>query len=274
MALPPRLRQTVEAIRCFGAKLRDDPGLAPTVLRLLSGTAFDRPPIVIGGCGRSGTTLLLSLLSAHPSIVAIPFESQAFTATLYDEEPDLQAPFQVWRIYCALADLPLEPSVRRWCEKTPKNVVVFERILDRFDGDVRLLHVVRDGRDVVTSRHTSKPDAYWVEPKRWIEDVSAGLALRDHEKVHTLRYEDLVMETEETLERLGAFLGEELSGFAESWVERARIRSFESPERRPARPLDRSGIGRWQKPEHRERAEALMRHPRARDLLAELGYLS
>ena len=37
-----------------------------------------RPPVIVGGCERSGTTLLLSILSSHPAIQAIPVETWAF----------------------------------------------------------------------------------------------------------------------------------------------------------------------------------------------------
>ncbi len=35
-------------------------------------------PIIIGGCGRSGTTLLLSILGSHPNIQAIKDETGLF----------------------------------------------------------------------------------------------------------------------------------------------------------------------------------------------------
>ena len=52
-------------------------------------------PIVIGGCARSGTTLLLSVLSCHPNVYAIPVETQALCPTAYDAEPRSDASFDV-----------------------------------------------------------------------------------------------------------------------------------------------------------------------------------
>lgn len=40
-------------------------------------TAMNKNPLFIGGGGRSGTTLLLSLISVHPDIYAIPYETRA-----------------------------------------------------------------------------------------------------------------------------------------------------------------------------------------------------
>ncbi len=40
-----------------------------------------KSPILIGGCGRSGTTLLTSILSSHPKIALIPHETGIFCPT-------------------------------------------------------------------------------------------------------------------------------------------------------------------------------------------------
>src|SRR5262245_59984782 len=42
----------------------------------LLGRRVDRPPIVIAGCGHSGTTLLLSILDAHSASHGIPYEAK------------------------------------------------------------------------------------------------------------------------------------------------------------------------------------------------------
>jgi hypothetical protein len=72
-------------------------------------------PVIIGGCGRSGTTLLSAMIDAHPLFFCGP-ES-------------------------------------RWSEKTPGNVRVLDRIFEYFPR-ARFIHVIRDGRDVVCSTRT------------------------------------------------------------------------------------------------------------------------
>jgi hypothetical protein len=42
----------------------------------LLGRQVERPPIVIAGCGHSGTTLLLSILDAHSAIFGVPYEAK------------------------------------------------------------------------------------------------------------------------------------------------------------------------------------------------------
>lgn len=213
------------------------------------------------------------MLSAHPSILAIPYETHAFAPTLYSDDPDPEAPFEPWRLAWALAEQGIPERSLRWCEKTPKNVITFGRLLSYFDEEVRLLHIVRDGRDVVTSRHPGgEGTQYYVEPERWVQDVAAGLKHRDHPCVHTLKYEDLVRVPSETLEELGRFLDEDLTSIGGDWVEKATVQHFGPHKRRVARPLNDSSIGRWKDPEHADRVKQLLNTEGAARLLSELEY--
>lgn len=254
-------------------KVRQRPVLGPRYAAAVLGLGFDRPPIIIGGCGRSGTSLLVSLLLAHPHVLAIPYETEAFTPTLYSDDPDPGAPFEMWRLYMGIAEAGRRRSSRRWCEKTPKNVLSFGRILSRFGPDVRLIHLVRDGRDVVTSIHVLDPHHYWVPPTRWVAEVRAGLEWSGHPSVYTLRYEDLVRDMEGTVAALGDFLGEDCRSLASRWPRHARVKRFGPQRREVGRPLEGKGIGRWKAPEHRARVESLLGIGEARELLGRLGYL-
>lgn len=233
---------------------------------------LDRPPIIIGGCGRSGTTLLLSVLSAHERIMAVPFETYCFCPVPETGTANPDVSLDVGRFYRKLLSHRIPESCHRWCEKTPKNVVYFGKILERFGSSVRLLHIVRDGRDVVTSSHPNDSGEYYVSPERWIFDVSAGLSVDDHPQVMRLRYEDLVQSFSEVLESLGEFLDEDFGHVTRRWYERAEVREHEAWERGEVSPLHSDSVGRWRAPEHEERVTELMERPRAAPLLEELGY--
>ncbi|MBW1712098.1 MAG: sulfotransferase [Deltaproteobacteria bacterium] len=234
---------------------------------------LDRPPIIIGGCGRSGTSLLLSVLSALPGILAIPHETEAFCPTAWGPQLDLNAPFETKRIEDYLASRQRPASNRRWCEKSPKNILFFGRILAHFKGDVRLINIVRDGRDVITSYHpTRRREKPWVSPERWIGDVSAGLEFDDHPQVHLVRYEDLILNFESTLRGLCRFLEEEFPRDFLSWRQRATVR------RHVAWPgqvqnLHQRSIGRWQDPAHQDLVADFLARPQALNLLRHYGYL-
>jgi len=136
--------------------------------------------ILIGGCGRSGTTVLNGLLSCHPQVQTVDIETSAFCPTAYTADVDLDAAFQLDRVYRRLVRIEIPASCTRWSEKTPKNVLFARRALDYLGPGARFIHIVRDGRDVVTSRHRRAPDRYWVSPERWIQDVEAGRSLEAH----------------------------------------------------------------------------------------------
>lgn len=233
---------------------------------------FDRPPIVLGGCGRSGTTLLLSVLSSHPNICSIPIETLALCPSGYAEQPDLAEPLQLGKLYRVLLLSAVGPDHRRWCEKTPRNVLFFGRILEHFGTEVRLIHIVRDGRDVITSRHPESQAAAWVSPERWIRDVEAGLRYEGHPQLLTLRYEDLILDYDATITRVCRFLDEKVHPAMRHWHETASVR--ENPAWSGGiQPLHRKGIGRWRQPRHAERVGLLLEQPAAVALLRRLGYL-
>ena len=144
--------------------------------------------MVIGGCARSGTTLLLSALSCHRDLCAIPDETQLLCPGAYwpqggrIADPDLRGLRRV------LVAGPRWRTCRAWVEKTPRNVHNLERIFSSLGRDTKFLHMVRDGRDVTVSRHPQDPSEFWVEPERWVSDVTAGLAWGDHPGVLRIRY--------------------------------------------------------------------------------------
>ncbi|PRQ02404.1 Sulfotransferase domain protein [Enhygromyxa salina] len=245
---------------------------------------FDDPPIIVGGCGRSGTTLLLALLGAHPEIHAIPHETRLFCLFAEQsqdpaerrellEDPSFGAAARLARLETVLARDPLRPSARRWCEKTPRNVLCFEEISELFTGRVKLVEIVRDGRDVVLSRHPLQPDHSWVSPARWVRDVAAGRRAAERVEVHTLRYEDLTREPEATLAKLGAELG--LAGLDEldGWRERTNIQRSGAWREGGVQPVSTAATERWRAQPDHPKVRALLAEPGARELLDYHGYL-
>lgn len=238
---------------------------------------LSRKPIVIGGGGRSGTTLLLSILSCHPNIFAIGRETHAFCPDGYVREggynptPRLNSPFRLWRLYRNLAHQQLSGSLTRWCEKTPRNVVYFGKILQYFGERVRIINLVRDGRDVVTSYHPPDPTRFWISPPRWVQDVSAGKQIEGHPQVLTIRYEDLVLNYEKTVRRICEFIEEEFISAFLSYPESATVRDSLAWVT-PAKEVDASSIVRWKAPEYAQRVNSLLSEPMAADLLLHYGY--
>lgn len=108
-------------------------------------------------------------------------------------ERRLQAALNIEQVYSFLVDpvVALERHAR-WCEKSTKNILFAGRFLNYFGDRTRFINVVRDGRDVVTSKHLSDPDAYFVQPEEWVRDVAAGRRIEDDPRVITVRYEEFI----------------------------------------------------------------------------------
>lgn len=233
---------------------------------------FSEAPIIIGGGARSGTTLLLSILSAHPSIFAFRKELSLFK---YGKEVEGHfMPERIDRFYTGILRNHINRKVDRWCEKTPNNIRYMERIESFFQGkDYRFIQIVRDGRDVILSRHPHTTHRhYHVEPGEWVADVQEGLKYQDRENFLTIRYESLIQDFEHTMATLCKHIGIDLSDELLYFYEHASVR------RNPAyfsglEKIHSGSIGKWKKPENRERVDELLSYPGATELLKRLDYL-
>jgi hypothetical protein len=204
-------------------------------------------PILIGGCDRSGTTFLGSILGVHPQLVTIP-ESQFFINLMKTNQWDIktvtkrdviQGFYRDWRFN--IWDLELLPetdddpkrayqyreviqwvvrqyakkiskqSITHWVDHTPVNISNGFIWLDLFPS-AKLIHIVRDGRAVANSiipldwgPNTTLWAAEW-----WKKKVAVGLAAETYlrpDQIRRVYYEELVMDPENTLKGLCAFIG-------------------------------------------------------------------
>lgn len=232
---------------------------------------FRAPGIVIGGASRSGTTLLQAVLGAHPSVHLIDHETYALCPSLDPDDFDDPDSFQLYRLWTPIALSGRRSGATRWCEKTPRNILFGRAILDHFGDAVRVVHIVRDGRDVVTSRHPRRPDSYYWSPEGWVEAVRAGLAIDDDERVHRLRYEDLVSDFEPTVRRLVAFLEEPFAEELLNWPRHTVLRRH-SAWFGEVREVHARSVERWRDQVHARRVAEFLATPGAPELLERLGY--
>ncbi len=258
-------------------------------------------PIFIGGVPRSGTTLLRVILDTHPRI---------FCGT---ELRVIQSLAHLWRNAWESAAGPLKEGYGiededfrvifrelilsfllpaweksgkpRLAEKTPSNFLAFNE-LRRLFPDSPLVHIIRDGRDVVTSRVERDLDA---EPDTDPVAIAAlrarmwadAMGLRDRmvadprfaSHYFELRYEDLVRDPRRVLEQLFAFLGEEFDadvlGFYR--IERNVDGTEEWSADAVRRPIFTDSIGRYRTDLAPEALDAVLAN--AGPALRALGYI-
>lgn len=224
---------------------------------------FNKSPIILGGCGRSGTTLLLSILGAITNVIPVN-ESFSFFPSPY-------------RMSILIDEIKQCGSInfqsQRWCEKTPKNVLAFDSIYKTFNKKVKLIHIVRDGRDVITSAHPLHPNQLWVSKERWIKDVSRGLELAKDIPICLIRYEDLISFPKLTLTSLCDFIEEEYTDNLLSYQNHTSFQESYNWKDNVATKLHNQSIKRWTSPEYSNIIEDFYSDEDAMTLLKKLNYL-
>jgi hypothetical protein len=278
-----------------------------TAWRNLQARRWRRPPytsqsdpIVVGGCGRSGTTLMRVILDTHPRICCGP-ESRLFLPVWPSPEKlaprfDLPVP-EVAKLFGTCGSqaefverfFGLYSQSRqkaRWAEKTPRNVLHLDYIFEHFPN-ARFIHMIRDGRDTICSLRTHPRHKVvdgklvelntWhpIEPclERWLTNVQAGLKFRGDPRYIEVRYEALVARPRETLAPVFEFLGE-------AFDERVLDYHREKGESRDARHFPQNpeatqamytkAVARWQRDLTPEEMALVKRE--AGPLLIQLGY--
>ena len=187
-------------------------------------TTGTRPPIFIVGCQRSGTTLLRLILDAHPNVSCGPetlflveFAERLTGARHWQHLAQFGFPKEYWQervaeLFDAVqGDYARRRGKARWADKTPRYAVHLDQI-DALFPTCQVVHVIRDGRDVVASHRDRW--GWWAAVKavkKWpyylatARTAGAGLPAG---RYHELRYERLVADPEATLRELLNFLGE------------------------------------------------------------------
>ncbi|MGH9120050.1 MAG: sulfotransferase family protein [Acidimicrobiales bacterium] len=230
---------------------------------------MDRPPfLLVVGCGRSGTTVLRTVLDSHPELAVahegrfvVPlglrraryerpggFDGERFVhdmagdaavrtnlgldddelRTLIGERPVVDFPDAARRVFARYASKRGKP---RYGDKMPGYVLRIPLLAAMFP-EARLVHIIRDGRDVALSSMAIDGNAK--DPVElainWTTRVGAGRAAgRDlgRGRYREVRYEALVAEPEP--------VASELCEFLDLDFEPAMLRFFERADGVPAK---------------------------------------
>jgi hypothetical protein len=214
----------------------------------------DRRPVFVVGHPRSGTTLVQLLITAHPNFWSGP-ETHFFTHVLEKTtnwqtqkipaarlpklferlagKPGIELPEDVKSqimVEAAASGIaapvlldrimqsfrPADSIATRWLEKSPRHVLFIPQILDFFP-DARIINIVRDPRDVVSSNRRFQQLTDVTERRRiciqrslsWNHMVrTAKRLLPDEPRLMTIQYEALTAEPEKYLSEMMYFIGE------------------------------------------------------------------
>ena len=179
--------------------------------------------IHIVGCGpRSGTTLMAEMMIA------------CFEIDLHTQHED--------SIYA-------RPTCKAniFLTKLPRDILVAGPML-QVTPNLHVIYMLRDPRDMITSKHKKDPDRYWASLRYWKTYTRYGRKLQNHPRFITLRYEDLVMQPDQ----VQASLMQRMP-FLKKRGPFSRYHEFAQPSKDSLdamlgmRPVSSVSIGNWRK---------------------------
>jgi hypothetical protein len=200
---------------------------------------MDRKLILIVGCGRSGTTLLRSILNEHNNVC---FVSETFFFSTIekkfprdinlDNDKFLKNVEKCWwikdsNIYKRINDFIKQTrySTREELfyklvnsaipdskathagEKTPEHIHILPWLLNTLDG-IYVIHIVRDPRSVLNSYRKNKigSNQAVVVGKEWVSAMKVHEIVKEYQNYFYLRYEDLILEQKNVIAQICQFL--------------------------------------------------------------------
>lgn len=248
----------------------------PRPSALLSSPTADRSRgVFVIGCPRSGTSILSWALAMHPNFwtsaesdYLLRLFGEGRVERIYrqvcerSDQGWLQKQGVSFAEFAASVGLGAErlfdsrSGGRRWVEATPSYTLMVEELLNLFPA-ASLLHIVRDGRAVVSSMLSSGFDTEWATDfeaacRTWVEYASLGRkAVAGHaDRVIEVRHDSLTRKPWDELARVFAFLGERSAQSSVKMILTERINSSygnasaddirtpKDPATAPARPWE------------------------------------
>lgn len=240
---------------------------------LLTQKEFYKAPIILGGSIGAGVELVLSFLSSHPHIHTMrnvklnapkhhPLSQEIHRNLISSARGHKSAsPLDLVSLKKSLFRNKVSFSARYWASTHRLSILVYQELLDYYGKDLRIINVVRDGRDVVVENHSGIMRRYATTPERWVFDVKEGMRFEEHPQVLTIRYEDLTQNYEETINNVAQFIGEENVAPFHNYPKGAKIIT------------PKYWIGKWKQPQYMHRIESFLQTPGALECLRHYGYL-
>jgi Sulfotransferase family len=225
-------------------------------------------PVVVGGCHRSGTSLVRRILDAHPRIHCgpeLPFfrdfygdyrddphSHLRFAETVRSVLPEEEALDVLGRAFVELHERAARREGKaRWADKAPENVLHtagWQRLL----GDGWLfVHVVRNPLDCVASMRgrfpLTLPESVEELAEWYRRHVAAGLAfsVSHPERSTSVVYEELCAEPERIVAELMAFMGEEADPQQLEFNVVSHQPGLEDPSVAATERVHATSIGKW-----------------------------
>ena len=153
--------------------------------------------IFIGGCGHSGTTLLLKILGLHSQVIHYyeNIENEENSRKIFDKKNEE-----------CIKIMTRAENTKTILFKNPSNILYIDEIRKYYKGS-KIILMYRDGRDVALSYHRRKSFKSFKECVIYWKDRSELiLSYGNDEDIFLLKYEDLIDKKEERIREILHFL--------------------------------------------------------------------
>lgn len=203
--------------------------------------------VLITGCARSGTTLMVHLMKYFYSTkVILDDEKHPYDYATYNDKDHvlvIKKPYQEFN------------SMQYFSINTLMNKMGW-----------KIIWMLRDGRDVITSLVDER---FHVEPNRWIEANEELLINWTNCRLHVVRYKQLVSDTRSVMNSISDFIHQSYQeGFEDFYkgMKDSKMNYGIEP-----RPISLSSVGNHKK--YPERVEKAMHRVNFAKLLKIFGYV-
>lgn len=225
-------------------------------------------PIVVGGCLRSGTSLVRRILDSHPRIHCgpeitffrdfygdyrnDPLAHLRYARTIRDLVPEEEALAVLGRAFVELHERAARRAGKaRWADKAPENVLYLSQWEELLEGRWLFVHVVRNPLDTVASMRSrfplTLPEGLAEQADVYRRYTEAGLAFESTDPGRVLRlvYEELCEAPSERVQHLMEWLGERFEPAQLAFNELPHQEGLEDPEVARTDRVRRESVGRW-----------------------------
>lgn len=238
-------------------------------------------PIIIGGCLRSGTSLIRRIINSHSRIYCGP-EVKFFRDFYNDYFDDPLAhirflgsarkliPEETLLAIAGAAFVKiLKTAARnegkyRWADKCPENMFYLNQWDNLLQGNWQLLHVFRNPLDTIASfRKVKFPLSIPADLnnqilfyRRYIEVAIDHLEIGNLQ-TYPIQYEKLVLQPKQEIRKMMNWLGEPFEEQQLKFNEKKHQEGLEDPKIKHTSQIVSSQIGRWQETLSRDEAKTV-----------------
>jgi hypothetical protein len=244
---------------------------------LLNAAGFRRLHII--GCSRAETAMLHFALIAFRNTFL--FEKETFPWN----DPDVKTCWRLWKDWRFSREDRFLITKRQANWWQPHFISALAHYAQRYQ--LFIINVIRDPRDVLTSRHPYDHPNYFVTPELWQKSMAATRKLqRDlagYPHIMTIKYEEVILRPYRIEQQLQQAFGLRLRPEVGAWsrlkqnLEEISVAGHVLPDIHKLHDFDESAIAKWQRdPVKAEYVDFLLNKSKYRDRLktfmAEHGY--